>query len=158
MSEMMTLLKSRMPFKWKVQISKYNTVDYVSYVDSRQVQDRLDEVFGPDWSDEYKEINGNLYCGITATIDGVKTTRWDCGIESKESSEKGEASDAFKRAAVKFGVGRFLYDNPIVKFKKGTKTFGNKEIVFPCDKQGTEISKWEVQEACMKKAEWMLNK
>lgn len=70
----------------------------------------LDELYGVDgWSCDYKEIKGNLFCGITA--NGV--TKWDCGIESRSddagNEKKGEASDAFKRAGTKFGIGRELY-------------------------------------------------
>lgn len=81
----------------------------------------LDEVFGPlNWTSEYREIKGNLFCGI-----GIRDSenqafiyKWDCGIESKEDSEgnekKGEASDAFKRAGFKIGIGRELYTTPLI--------------------------------------------
>lgn len=43
-------------------------------------------------------------------IDNSWVWKWDMGTESDFEEEKGEASDAFKRAAVKWGIGRFLYD------------------------------------------------
>jgi hypothetical protein len=88
------------------------------YVDARYVQDKLDEVVGPtNWSSEFIEIKGNLFCKITITFqreDGKYDTisKMDCGVESNVEKQKGEASDAFKRAAVQFGIGRDLYNPP----------------------------------------------
>ncbi len=83
------------------------------YKTARVDMDILDEV-SETWSVDYKEIKGNLYCGIC--IDGI--WRWDCGIESREDGEgnekKGEASDAFKRAGFKWGIGRELYSSPFI--------------------------------------------
>ena len=91
------------------------------YVDARYVQDKLDEVVGPtNWSSEFIEIKGNLFCKITITFqreDGNYDTifKMDCGVESNVEKQKGEASDAFKRAAVQFGIGRDLYNLPDYK-------------------------------------------
>lgn len=88
------------------------------YVDARYVQDKLDEVVGPcNWSSDFLEIKGNLFCKITITFqreDGTygTSTKMDCGVESNVEKQKGEASDAFKRAAVQFGIGRDLYNLP----------------------------------------------
>ena len=87
----------------------------LKYIDARQVMDLLDEVCEPqNWQCEYYELKGVLFCKIGISIkpeDGIKTWVWksDCGTESAFDPEKGEASDAFKRAAVKWGIGRFLY-------------------------------------------------
>lgn len=79
----------------------------------------LDETFGVmNWETDYKEIKGNLYCGIGIRESEEKPFiwKWDCGIESREDDEgnqkKGEASDAFKRAGFKVGIGRELYSAP----------------------------------------------
>lgn len=85
------------------------------YKTARTDMDMLDETVGPEnWYNDYKEIKGNLYAGIT--INGV--TKWDCGIESREDGEgnekKGEASDAFKRAGFRWGIGRALYTSPFI--------------------------------------------
>jgi hypothetical protein len=81
----------------------------LAYLDSRDVMNRLDTAIGPEnWTCDYKEIKGNLYCGIG--IAGVY--KWGCGVESREEKQKGEASDAFKRAAVLWGIGRYLYYLP----------------------------------------------
>ena len=104
--------KLKAPFDeihWRPQTFKNDKVLMLAYLDSRDVQDRLDDVFGVDgWSDSYQEIAGNLYCSITA----MGVTKSDCGTESNTDAEKGQASDAFKRSAVKWGIGRYLYKLP----------------------------------------------
>ena len=89
----------------------------LAYLDSRDVMKRLDDVFGINWECEYKEIKGSLFCGITIWSDGLKITKWDCGTVSEVEAEKGESSDSFKRAAVKFGIGRYLYYLPTLFVK-----------------------------------------
>ena len=105
----------------KVKQVKPNGICCLLYKTSRTDMDLLDEAVGPmNWESDYKEIKGNLYAGI-----GVRDTeedkfvwKWDCGIESRADSEgnqkKGEASDAFKRAGFKWGIGRELYTSPFI--------------------------------------------
>lgn len=82
----------------------------LAYLDSRDVMNILDNVVGPmNWQRDYKEVKGNLYAGIGINIDNNWVWKWDCGTESKEEKEKGESSDSFKRAAVSWGIGRYLY-------------------------------------------------
>ena len=88
------------------------------YKDARVDMDILDETFGlSGWQCEYEEIKGNLYCRIGIWSEKLNQWIWkqDCGIESKENEgneKKGEASDAFKRAGFKWGIGRELYTSP----------------------------------------------
>jgi len=93
------------------------------YKTARTDMDLLDETVGPEnWDCDYKEIKGNLYCDIGIRFVEGERERWvhksDCGIESREDSEgnqkKGEASDAFKRAGFKWGIGRELYTAPFI--------------------------------------------
>jgi len=82
----------------------------LSYVDARYVQDTLDKFIGPEfWENRFYEAKGALFCEIIINIDGIKISKSDCGTESDIAPAKGEASDAFKRAAVMFGIGRDLY-------------------------------------------------
>ena len=102
------------------------------YKTARTDMQLLDETVGADcWSCDYKEIKGNLFCGIT--IDGV--TKWDCGIESREDNEgnekKGEASDAFKRAGFRWGIGRELYTSPFIFLNVKTEKDKNGKFVIP---------------------------
>ncbi len=90
------------------------------YKTARTDMDVLDEIFGPEnWQSDYKEIKGNLYAGIgVRDVNGVWVWKWDCGIESRSDGDgnekKGEASDAFKRAGFKWGIGRELYTSPFI--------------------------------------------
>jgi len=115
---LLTDLKKELPFKWRVQsVNDYAAV-CVAYIDSRDVQDLLDEVCKQEgWQSDYKEVKGNLYAGIGIKFGDEWIWKWDCGVESKTEAEKGEASDSFKRAAVKWGVGRFLYNLDIKRLK-----------------------------------------
>lgn len=101
------------------------------YKTSRVDMDILDETVGPEnWQSEFQEIKGNLYCGIgirdEATTEWV--WKWDCGTESRADGEgnekKGEASDAFKRAGVQWGIGRELYTAPFIFLPLQTKQEG----------------------------------
>ena len=101
-----------------------NTFDYsgkryanmLCYVDARYVQDRLDEIIGVgNWSSDFIEIKGSLFCRITISYlrDNKEigiVSKMDCGTESNVEKQKGEASDAFKRAAVQLGIARDLYN------------------------------------------------
>ena len=79
----------------------------------------LDETFGSYcWQCDYKVVKDNLYCGIGVVFSGNWIWKWDCGIESREDGDgnekKGEASDAFKRAGFKWGIGVELYTSPFI--------------------------------------------
>lgn len=81
------------------------------YVTSRAIMDRLDAVFGLDgWEDEYQPWGNNAQlCAITVRIGERTIKKWD-GAESTDiESVKGGLSNALKRTAVKFGIGRYLY-------------------------------------------------
>ena len=102
------------------QISEKGLV-LLLYKTARTDMDLLDEVFGADnWQCDYKEIKGNLYCGIGVRFsqESPFVWKWDCGIESRQDGDgnqkKGEASDAFKRSGFKWGIGRELYTAPFI--------------------------------------------
>ena len=73
-----------------------------------------------------------MYCGVGVRESADKDFiwKWDCGIESREDEEgnqkKGEASDAFKRACFKVGIGRELYSAPVIYIKAETVADGKK--------------------------------
>lgn len=86
-----------------------------NYIDARTVAKRLDEVVGPMlWQRDHKEIKGVVYAGIGIYSEEINQWiwKWDSGVESNMEKEKGESSDSFKRAAVNWGIGRFLYELP----------------------------------------------
>lgn len=82
----------------------------LSYVDARQVQNRLDEVVGSgNWQTHFTEVCGNYCCTLAIKIDGEWVAKSDGAGGTSIEGEKGGFSDAFKRAAVSFGVARYLY-------------------------------------------------
>src|SRR5262249_47334973 len=88
------------------------------YVDCRAVMQRLDDVLGLDgWQDSYEPLpDGSVVCTLRCRIGDTWITRQDVGSPSDQPDEgdrrKAAFSDALKRAAVKFGVGRYLYRLP----------------------------------------------
>ncbi len=118
--------------EWRVQSSGLKNGTpwalIIPYVDARAIMDRLDEVVGPDrWRDEYEHIKGQVYDSeakvIYETILGVKCTlrllvddfwveKQDGSAETAIEAFKGGISKSFVRAAVKWGMGRDLYNTP----------------------------------------------
>jgi hypothetical protein len=134
-------LKKEIPYKWRVQsFSKHKPqATCVAYIDSRDVQDVLDKHC--IWSDRYYSVNGMLFCEITIYADGIEYKRSDAGSESNVEAQKGQSSDAFKRAAVKFGIGRFLYSKKMVYLKAdAVKTSNNYPNVV--DNNGQKV--WDI--------------
>lgn len=86
------------------------------YKTARTDADLLDETFSPwGWQNRFQLIDGVLYGGIGIKDDsGNFLYKWDAGTESNTEAEKGRASDAFKRAGFKWGLGRELYSAPFV--------------------------------------------
>jgi hypothetical protein len=102
------------------------------YIDNRHVLNRLDEVFGPmGWQDKFTEIfsDGRLIgvrCAISVT-DGDRTVTKEDAAPYKASdieALKGVYSDAEKRAAVHFGIGRYLY-----RFKAPWVELRNRKLI-----------------------------
>jgi hypothetical protein len=85
------------------------------YVTARSVMNRLDNVLGPEnWWDEYAMAETSVLCRLTVRLpDGQLLTKADAGgiteMTDPSDNDKSGYSDAFKRAAVKFGVARYLY-------------------------------------------------
>jgi hypothetical protein len=103
---------------WKPKVVKGNRALAIAYVDAQAIQDRLDDVLGVDgWQDEYRDLpGGSIVCQLRLRIDGQWISRSDVGSPSEQSDAgdrmKAAFSDALKRAAVKFGIGRYLYRLP----------------------------------------------
>jgi hypothetical protein len=101
--------------KFKPQTISGDRALMVPFVDARVVQDRLDDVLGVfGWEDRYQpQSDGSVLCLLTVHLGGRAVTKSDVGGQSEQPDEgdrcKAAVSDALKRAAVKFGVGRYLY-------------------------------------------------
>lgn len=92
-------------------------VTMLLYKNARVDRQILDETFGQlNWQDKYSENKGNLFCSIGVYDADKKEWVWkeDCGTESQTEKEKGEASDAFKRAGFRWGIGIELYTSPFI--------------------------------------------
>lgn len=101
--------------KFKPQMVKNNRALAMAYIDARLIQDRLDEVVGVEnWEDAYKILtDGSVMCRLRVKLGDRWITKCDVGSPSEQPDSgdrlKAAFSDALKRAAVKFGVGRYLY-------------------------------------------------
>jgi hypothetical protein len=84
----------------------------LAYIDARDVMRRFDEVFGLEWQNRYSHAEGKTICEIGAKIGGEWVWRAGGAGDTDIEAEKGAISDAFKRAAVLWGVGRYLYELP----------------------------------------------
>jgi len=104
-----------------------------SYITARTVMNRLDEVVGPEnWWDDYEHNEESVVCRLTVRLpDGTTVTKCDAGgyagMADSGDDEKSAYSDAFKRAAAKFGVGRHLYGDGIPNFQRASRSARSEE-------------------------------
>lgn len=91
---------------------QYDRALAAAYVDSRAIQDRLDEVCSPEgWQDEYcPGPAGGVMCRLSVKVADEWITKCDAAENSDIEPVKGGISNALRRAAVKWGMGRYLYD------------------------------------------------
>lgn len=122
----MDLSKLKEPFRaedieWRIQQSGETNgriwAKVLAYVTARAIENRLDEVCGPEnWKNEFRKEgeNGEYLCGISIKIDGEWITKWDgcssAGTNSNIDGFKTALSGSIKRAAATgWGIGRYLY-------------------------------------------------
>lgn len=140
-TEIETRLKAPFPgdrISWRVGATKGDKSAgmALAYIDARDVMDRLDEVVGPEnWQSRYPHANGKTVCEIDIYIEGRGwVTKSDGAGDTDHEAEKGALSDAFKRAAVRWGIGRYLYDlhSPWVEIEpSGPKSYKIKASELP---------------------------
>ena len=118
------------------------------YKTARTDANLLDEA-GLDWQNDFKVVDGVLYGGIGLWDDELCQWlwKWDAGTESNTEAEKGRASDAFKRAGFKWGIGRELYTAPRIwisadkcNIKDGRKCYDTFEVEKIVYNEKSEIS------------------
>lgn len=129
MKEKDIMARLKAPFKpedieWKPQsASERNgqiSVLVVPYLNARAIMDRLDEVCGPMWKSEFEQMSLNtskgtkegFSCRLAIKIEDEWISRVDGAEVSDIESIKGGHSNALKRAAVQWGIGRYLYELP----------------------------------------------
>lgn len=103
------------PFRAEEVRTRPQGTRQIKYVTARTVMNRLDEVLGPaGWWDDYAVFEHSVVCRLTIKLpDGTTLTKCDAGgaagMADQGDDDKSMFSDALKRAAVRFGVGRYLY-------------------------------------------------
>jgi len=136
----MNLNQLKEPFKeneieWRIGSAGISNgriwANVLAYVTNRAIMDRLDSVCGPEnWKNEFIEWKGvNQLCGISIKINNEWVAKWDGAGDSEIESVKGGLSDAMKRAAVQWGIGRYLYELPVTNakcYEVGSKKGDNK--------------------------------
>jgi hypothetical protein len=96
----------------------------LAYKDARVDMQRLDEVCGAlNWKREHTRDNANCIVSIWNDITKQWISKEDTGTESNTEKEKGMASDSFKRACFNWGIGRELYDYPLIQIKLNDTEF-----------------------------------
>lgn len=106
----------------RVQSVKQSGLVLLLYKDARVDMNILDETVGAEnWQNKFYEHKGILFCSLginTNYANPELPDRWvwkdDAGVESNTEAEKGNASDARKRAGTAFGIGRCLYTSPFI--------------------------------------------
>jgi len=131
---------------WKPQVVSGSRCLAAAYIDARDVMDRLDAVVGPaGWQDGYQFLPGGMVvCTLRLCLAGSWVEKSDVGGESEQSDagdrHKAAVSDALKRAAVKFGVGRYLYrlEQQWVDYDPKTRTIPITPRLPPWARPGTK--------------------
>jgi hypothetical protein len=114
--------------RWKPAAVSGNRALAIAFVDARTIMQRLDDVLGiTGWSDAYKFLpDGSCVCKLSCCIAGHWLSKMDVGGPSEQEDEgdrrKAAASDSLKRAAVKWGLARYIYRLPRVWVPYDPKT------------------------------------
>jgi len=112
--------------EWRIQSSRNGKTTIVPYITNRCVMDRFDEQFGWNgWESFFKETSTGYLCELRVTYDGNMIVKSDGASKTKIEPDKGGISDAMKRAAVQFGLGRSLYKYPLTQIEGETKYIPN---------------------------------
>lgn len=86
------------------------------YIRTQPIMKRLDEVFGVmGWQDSYtRHADGCVECQLSAKDPetGEWVTKCDIGVPSDIEPQKGAFTDSLKRAAARWGIGRYLVRIP----------------------------------------------
>jgi len=99
-------------------INKGKYVTILAYKDARVDMERLDNVVGAlNWTRRHTRENHNCIVSIFDSETNQWVSKEDTGTESNTEAAKGLASDSFKRACFNWGIGRELYDYPLIQFE-----------------------------------------
>ena len=101
--------------EWRIQtVSTRNKPSclLIPYITNRAIMNRLDEVVGSEnwWSEYYPSQGGDgIECRLSIRVGDRVVTKRDAAPPTRIESIKGGYSDSMKRAAVHWGIGRYLY-------------------------------------------------
>lgn len=124
----------------------------LAYITARHVMNRLNSVVGVrGWWDEYEPVSQpkpGVMCKLTVVIDGEPTTKYGFGgfeeMQTPDDSFKSGESNSLRRAAVKFGIGHYLYNNGSVVFNDdepgGEEVYGNQPAPRPAQPAQAQYS------------------
>lgn len=105
-------------------INKGGYATILAYKDARADMQRLDDVVGcMNWKREHTRDNHNCIVSIWCDVKKIWISKEDTGTESYTEQAKGLASDSFKRACFNWGIGRELYDYPLIQVKLNQDEF-----------------------------------
>jgi hypothetical protein len=160
--------------EWRVQSAGYGSDQKIwaivlPYVNNRAIQNRLDEVCGPEnWNVDFKQgPDGGVLCGLSIKIKNQWITKWDGAENTEFEAVKGGISNSQKRSACQWGVGRYLYKIPINfaiisndgkykgSFKEDKRNKNSKTIYFKWDPP--ELPKWALPKKYYRQDDWDKN-
>ena len=142
LSKLSTPLKAN-EIEFRVQsINKGGYATILAYKDARVDMQRLDDVCTPlGWKREHCRDNKNCIVSIWDENKKQWVSKEDTGTESNAEAEKGLASDSFKRACFNWGIGRELYDYPLIQIKLNGDGKNNKDEWFIHTDKGRDYPK-----------------
>ena len=128
--------------KWRK--GQGNSGDLV-YITARDVMDRLDQVFGVEgWATNFDYMGERVVCRLTCQVGGNVITKSDGSDDTKIEGAKGGLSKALVRAAVSWGIGRYLYHpnafDPMRKPASWATPEGYDALM--AEREGKEIVEW----------------
>ena len=122
----------------------------VVYVTNRAIQARLDEVAGPGaWKNEFRPgPDGGVMCGLSVRVGDEWVTKWDGAENTDIEGVKGGLSGAMKRAAVQWGIGRYLYalDETFAQVSENGSLRGKTKDGKPFKWDPPQLPKWALPE------------
>lgn len=150
-------LKKEIQYKWKIQTTpkgwksgadQDKKWQCVAYIDARDCMDVLDKFCEEGWQSEYYLIRDTVFCKVWIKINWEWIWRSDAGSKPDENSWddaviKWEASDAFKRACVQWGIWRFLYEKDFVWISYADYNSNKYKLTEFCNKWKTSKNETE---------------
>lgn len=139
-------LKKIIPLKFRVWSKAGTNFIVMWYIDARDCQDRLDDIFWLDRQRTYQDVWWKAYCTVSIWDWSKWISRSDVGDPTAISKNKWESSDSFKRACVNWGLGRFLYTMPKIMISESEEKANKRKITeFVKKKFQKELKEWAIQ-------------